>query len=459
MTFKIQFFGAAGTVTGSKYLVTAGNKRILVDVGLFQGKREWREKNWNNPLFYARDIDAVLLTHAHIDHTGMLPRFGALGLKAPIYCTEATAALCRILLPDSARLQEEEASWRNKKGKSKHSPALALYTEEDANNILKYFKEVPFYKDIEILPGITARWSRMGHIIGAASINLTYGNKTITFSGDIGRYNAPILVDPEPVELGDLLLIESTYGDRLHADSDPKQELAKQINETTNRGGVVIIPSFAVGRAQQLLFYLRELKEKKIIADIPIIIDSPMAKSATSIYREHLQDYDKESLKITAKGGEPFMPTKTYFTESQEESRELNSISDPMIIISASGMLSGGRILHHLKHRVSSPLNRVIFVGYQPSGGRGDWMLSGAKSMRLLGEEVAIRATVSSISGLSAHGDREEMLRWCRSCGGLPKQVAVVHGEPESAATFAKELTEQMKWDAVVPSLNQVIIV
>ncbi|MCB0329103.1 MAG: MBL fold metallo-hydrolase [Bdellovibrionales bacterium] len=448
MTVTITFLGAAGTVTGSKYLVQGDGKKILVDAGLFQGPREWREKNWSDPPVDLRTIDAVLLTHAHIDHTGILPRFNQLGLKAPVYCTQATKSLSNILLPDSGFLQEEEAEWRNRKGKSRHQPALPLYTQKDAVEALKKFKSVRTGERKEIVPGVKATWHRMGHILGACSISLELGGKTITFSGDVGRYNIPILKDPEPVEFGDLLLIESTYGDRDHPITKPQEKLKEVINETVKRDGVLVIPSFAVGRAQLLLYYIRELKEQKLIPDIPVIIDSPMASSATEIYSENSGDYDEEALGVKKEGRDPFAPRKLYFTTSSDESKKLNGITDPMIIISASGMLSGGRILHHLKHRISSPNNTVLFVGFQPPGGRGDWILNGAKTLRLLGDELPIRARIESISGLSAHGDRGELLRWCESSKGTPGKVAVVHGEPESAKAFAETLQEKFDWKA-----------
>lgn len=451
MTVSVTFLGAAGTVTGSKYLVEGKSAKILVDAGLFQGSRQWREKNWDTPPCDLSAIDAVLLTHAHIDHIGILPRFSQLGLHCPIYATKATRDLARILLPDSARLQEEEAEWRNRKGKSRHHPALPLYTVMDSEKVLRTFKTVPAHKTIEILPGVRAEWRRMGHILGACSITLYIDGKQITFSGDVGRYTVPILKDPEPVEFGDLLLIESTYGNRSHEESRPQEALERVINATVQRDGVVVIPSFAVGRAQLLLFYLRELKTAGKIPDIPIIIDSPMAQSATQVYRDNLQDYDEEALQLKREGSDPFAPSKLYFTRSAEESKQLNRIVEPMVIISASGMLSGGRILHHLKHRISSPNNTILFVGYQPPGGRGDWILRGESSLRIFGDEIEIRAEIESISGLSAHGDRDELLQWCEASTGTPGKVAVVHGEPDSAQDFANTLSERYQWSTVVP--------
>jgi metallo-beta-lactamase family protein len=457
MTVTVTFLGAAGTVTGSKYLVQGKRAKILVDAGLFQGSRKWREKNWDTPPCDLSDIDAVLLTHAHIDHIGILPRFSHLGLHCPVFSTRATRDLARILLPDSARLQEEEAEWRNKKGKSRHHPALPLYTVTDSEKVLRSFKSVPVDKQVDIAPGVKAEWKRMGHILGACSITLEIDGKKITFSGDVGRYTIPILKDPEPVEFGDLLLIESTYGNRLHDHSQPQQAIERVVNETVKRDGVVVIPSFAVGRAQLLLYYIRELKDQGKIPDIPIIIDSPMAQSATEVYRQNIHDYDEEALELKREGSDPFAPSKLYFTKSQEESKQLNRIVEPMVIISASGMLSGGRILHHLKHRISSPNNTILFVGYQPPGGRGDWILRGESTLRIFGDEVDIRAEIESISGLSAHADRDELLRWCEAGKGLPGKVAVVHGEPDSAHDFAQTLRNTYKWQAEVPEYLQAL--
>jgi metallo-beta-lactamase family protein len=371
----VRFLGAAGTVTGSKYLVRYKDIKILVDAGVFQGSRELADRNWLDFREQAQvsvsEIDALLLTHAHIDHVGLLPRLYVQGLKAPVYCSAPTKALAALLLADMGHLQEEEARFRAKKGYSRFAPPLPLYTEQQARDSLRLFKTVELKTRIEVCPGVFAEWNTMGHILGACSIRLEIGGKVIVFSGDIGRYNVPILNDPAPRQFGDLLLIESTYGDREHEAEGSSEALAQVINRTAKRKGALVIPSFAVGRAQQLLYFLRELKEKRLIPDIPIIVDSPMATDATSIYVNYKQDYDTPALKLLERGIQPFLPSKLRFIKSTEESKQLNSINQAMIIISASGMLSGGRILHHLFHRLSSPLNTVLFVGYQPDGSRG----------------------------------------------------------------------------------------
>ena len=459
MDVRITFLGAAGTVTGSTYLVTYGNIRLLVDCGIFQGERVWRERNWLPPHFDPTSIQAVLLTHAHVDHVGMLPRYYKLGLRAPVLCSPGTADLAKLLLLDSGRLQEEEAAFRAKHKKSRHDPPLPLYTEEDAKSALELLRPGPINTRIPVLDGVTAEWSLMGHILGACAITLRIGGKTIVFSGDIGRYGEPILVDPQPVRMGDLLLIESTYGDRIHDGGNLQDEMATIINRTYKRGGVVIIPSFAVGRTQTLLYYLRELKTAERIPDIPVIIDSPMASDATAIYRHHSNEYDERSKELLRQGAQPFTVSKMYFTREREESIKLNSIEEPMILISASGMLSGGRILHHLKHRISDRRNTVMFVGFQPPGSRGDWLKRGNKTMRLIGDEVPVNAEICEVSGLSAHADRGELLRWCRSCSGTPGRVAVVHGEPESARNFSDLLGKELGWNSFVAGYLDTITV
>ena len=449
-TATIQFLGAAGTVTGSKYLVTVDKTKILIDAGMFQGEREWREKNWEKPVVDMSTIDAALITHAHIDHTGVLPRLVKFGLKCPVYTTDATIDLSAMLLEDSARLQKEEAEWRSAKpGRSRHPNPEPLYSEEDAQAAIKLFKSVSVHKRIEIAPNIFATWNNQGHILGAGSIVLDIKGKRINFSGDIGRYNVPILKDPEGVELGDLLLIESTYGDREHSEVSPKQSLAETINDAVHRGGCVVIPSFAIGRTQDLLFYLRELRKEGKISDIPVYIDSPMAKDATGIYARNGAWFDDESKKLFSAGQSPFMFSNLHFVKSREDSKKLNSIHQPMVIISASGMLTGGRILHHLKNRITDSRNIILFVGFQPHGGTGDWIKQGHSTVRIMGEEVPVNAEIREVSGLSAHAGKSELVRWAKSCTGAPGQVAVVHGEAESAKSFSETLKSDLKWGKV----------
>ncbi len=460
---KIKFLGAAGTVTGSKYLVTINERKILIDCGVFQGDKEWKDKNWHNFENYSGvrpdEIDVVLLTHAHIDHTAYLPKLYIQGFKGPVFASKATTELCKILLPDYGKIQEEDAEYRNRKGISSHKPPRPLYTAHNAEQSLSLFKTVSFNSRIEILPGVFAIWRPIGHILGAASITLEATleatEKSITFSGDIGRYNVPILVDPQPAPLGDLLLIESTYGDRNHPTGSPARELGEIISRTAKRGGATIIPSFAVGRTQLVLFYLRELKEQGKIPNIPIIVDSPMALDATKVYRDNPECYDAQSAKLLSDDRNPFFPEKLHFIRNVMESKKLNHIHEPMVIISASGMLNGGRILHHLYHRISSPLNTLVFVGYQAKGTKGAWIQSGAETARIFKEEIPIRSEIAEISGLSAHGDRDEMLRWCKESfekfKRAPQKVAFVHGEPESANAFKETMEKTFGWPGIVP--------
>ncbi len=457
MSISLKFLGAAGTVTGSKYLLEVGDKTLLIDAGMFQGPKQWREKNWILPDFDLSKVDAVVLTHAHIDHIGILPRFVAEGLKCPVYATPATADLCHLLLLDAAYLQEEDAHYRAKLGTSKHKPPLPLYTIKDAEKALKLLKKQSFEQEKEIFPGIFIKYQRAGHIIGAGHVTLRYQDKVINFSGDIGRYGTPILVDPSPMQFGDLLLLESTYGDRNHKDGDPKQILADVINRTYQRGGTVIIPSFAVGRAQLLLYLIRELKAENKIADLPVVVDSPMASDATEIYRNHPSEYDEDILGIKKDGKGPFVFPKLAFTSDRKASMQLNNIDEPMVIIAASGMLTGGRVLHHLVRRIDDRKNTVLFVGYQPPGSRGDIIQSGADTVSIFNNRVPVRAEIATIGGLSAHADQHELLRWCRSCKGTPKRVAIVHGEPESAAVLKGLLVAEFGWDVFIAEYLQEI--
>jgi len=462
---KIKFLGAAGTVTGSKYLLSAAGKNILIDCGIFQGDRDWKDKNWDSFETYAglneKEVDALLLTHAHLDHSALIPRLTRAGLKGPIFSTAATFDLCKLLLQDYAKIQEEDAEYHARKSLSRHSPPLPFYTTQDALSTLKQFKTIPFHKKIEVVPGVTATWRPMGHILGAASIEVEAEGKVVNFSGDIGRYAVPILTDPEAVPFGDLLLIESTYGDRLHPSEAPQQMLSQIITRTVERHGTVIIPSFAVGRTQLVLFYLRELKDRNQMPDVPIYVDSPMATDATEIYHNYPEYYDTESKLLFQKGNQPFTPRGLSFTQSVQESKKLNSMTEPMIIISASGMLTGGRVLHHLFHRIASPLNTVLFVGYQARGTKGAWIKSGADTARIFKQEVPIRAEIAEVSGLSAHGDRDEMLRWCSESYEKYKQkpglVALVHGENDSRAAFSKSIVDAFSWPTTLPKYLETI--
>lgn len=458
MAVKLKFLGASGTVTGSKYLVTGGNKKILVDVGLFQGSREWVEHNWDDPPGDLHDIDAVFLTHAHIDHTGILPRWVAKGIQCPIFCSAPTFDLSQLLLLDSGHLQEEEAEYRARSGRSRYNPPLPLYTVDDAKRALELFHPIEMGKATKVLDGaMEVTWTPSGHILGAGSISLKCEDREITFSGDIGRYIDPISVSPMPLKIGNTLLIESTYGDRDHPDTPTEELLKIVIQRTFDRGGVLVIPSFAVGRTQQLLYYIGRLQRSNQIRKTPVIVDSPMARDATYIYMKY-QSLLSEGVKDTVRHGlEPFHPLQMSFTQSRDDSIALNSKLDPMIIISASGMLTGGRILHHLRHRLADPKNTLLFVGFQPPGGKGDTLLRGATEIRIFKDSIPVRAEIAQISGLSAHADREELLKWCKNNSGTPENVYVVHGEPESARSFAQALQDKFKWKTNVARYLQEI--
>jgi len=446
-TVRVTFHGAALTVTGSKFLVESEAGRILVDCGLFQGRKEWRLRNWDEPKFDIASLTGVVLTHAHIDHTGYLPLLARRGYKGPVYCTAATKALLGLLLPDSAHLQEEEARHANKHGTSKHHPAKPLYSSDDARAALSLLKIVERRERIELSPGFVMEMTCAGHILGSTSLSIETDGKRLTFSGDVGHYDTPILPDPEPHDLGDLLLCESTYGNRVHADVDHMAELERVVQEAVERGGPLIIPAFAVGRTQTVLYYLAQLEREGKIPVLPIFVDSPMAVDATDIYRTYRNDYDEESAALLAKGDMPLFTERTTFVRSVEQSKSLNDLKEPAIIVSASGMVNGGRILHHMIHWLDKETTTILFVGYQAEGTRGRKIESGAQDVKIFGRYVPIRARVETLSGFSAHGDRKELLRWLRSCSGTPSEVRVVHGEKEASYAFAKALQHEFAWD------------
>jgi metallo-beta-lactamase family protein len=446
----ICFLGATGTVTGSKYLVSSGSTHILVDCGLFQGLKQLRLRNWDRPPIDLSILSAVVLTHAHIDHSGYLPLLVKHGFNGRVYCSSATRDLCAVLLPDSGRLQEEQAEYANRHDFSKHHPALPLYTEEDAERALQHLVAVEFKQEV-VLGEMTMRLYPSGHIPGAASVELRDQHTSITFSGDIGRPDDPIMNPPTPLEGTDYLVLESTYGNRKHPPEDAQQLLGEIINRAVQRDGVVVIPAFAVGRTQMLLHYIRRLKDAGTISDVPIYLNSPMAVDATDIfYRHHLEH------RLSLKECEAACGV-AKIVRTAEESKALNRRKGPMVIIAGSGMATGGRVVHHLKAFASDPKNTILFAGFQAEGTRGAAMLNGAKSIRIHGEDVPVLAQIESIDSLSAHADYAQILEWLKKMKKAPRQVFVTHGEQEAANAMLRHIEEELHWPARVPEYMEIV--
>jgi metallo-beta-lactamase family protein len=445
---RLSVLGAAGTVTGSKYLVEHRGLRVLVDCGLFQGLKPLRLMNWAAPPVDPRSLDAVLLTHAHLDHSGYLPALVRDGFAGPVWCTHATSELCGLLLPDSGHLQEEDAEYANRKGFSKHHPALPLYTEDDARRALKRLRTVRFGEDLPLGQGATARLSHAGHILGAASVRLALDGASVLFSGDLGRYDDLLMRDPADPPAADTLVIESTYGDRLHADDDPSDELAAIVRRTVARGGTVLLPAFAVGRAQLLLHVIARLKARDAIPDVPVFLNSPMAIDTTELYRRFPKGHRLGDAELRA------MATVATMVRDVEASKALVRSRYPSIVISASGMATGGRVLHHLKALGPDPRNAIVLVGYQAAGTRGADLQAGRRTLRIHGADHEIRAEVATVHGLSAHADADDLLRWARAMPAAPRRVLVTHGEPAAAQALAARLREALGWRTEVPAMG-----
>jgi metallo-beta-lactamase family protein len=447
----ICFLGATGTVTGSKYLVSSGATQILVDCGLFQGLKQLRLRNWDRLPVDLSTLSAVVLTHAHIDHSGYLPLLVKQGYKGRIYCSAATRDLCAILLPDSGRLQEEQAEYANKHEFSKHHPALPLYTQQDAEQALQHLVAVEFNHSISINHAVTMRLQPSGHIPGAATVELRDQQTSIIFSGDLGRPDDPIMNPPTPLDGADYVVLESTYGNRRHPVLDAQQVLGDIINRTVKRGGVVVIPAFAVGRTQMLLHYIRQLKDANTIPDLPIYLNSPMAVNATDIfYRHHLEH------KLTLQQCEAACSV-AKIVRSAEESKALNRRKGPMVIIAGSGMATGGRVVHHLKAYAPDPRNTILFAGFQAEGTRGAAMLKGAEIIKIHGEYVPVLAQIESIDSLSAHADYAQILEWLKKMKKAPRQVFVTHGEQEAALAMVQHIEEELHWSARVPDYMEIV--
>lgn len=451
MTLRIGFHGAAGTVTGSRYLVECGAGRLLVDCGLFQGYKLLRLRNWAPPPFDPASLDAVILTHAHIDHSGYLPRLVRQGFRGPVYCSRGTLELCRLLLPDSGSLHEEDARYANRKGFSRHHPALPLYTRADAEESLRQFQAVAAHLPFEPLAGLQVELRNAGHILGASFVRVAASGTSITFSGDLGRPDDALMNAPEPPAATDYLVVESTYGDCRHPDIDATSELGEWLRKCIARDGVTVIPGFAVGRVQSLLWHIAELKRRGELPDVPVCVDSPMATDATLLYRtfhrEHRLDADQTRR----------MCATTAFTNSAEESKALDRRGGPLIIISASGMATGGRVLHHLKAFAGDARNLILFAGFQAPGTRGGALVAGARRVRIHGQEVAVNAQVAQLEAASSHADADELLGWMRQLAVPPRHVFVTHGEPVSADTLRARIEHELGWNASVPEYRDVV--
>ena len=455
----LTFLGATETVTGSKFLLEAAGVRVLIDCGLFQGLKELRLRNWETPPVDPRSLDAVILTHAHIDHTGYLPRFVRQGFRGRVYGTPATIDLLRILLPDSAHLQEEEANFRNKHRRTKHQPALPLYTTEDAEAALRLTESLPYRTPHKLGSSLQFDLLPAGHILGSAFVRFQSESKIVLFTGDIGRFETPIIEDPTAVESADYLILESTYGNRLHKEQEGhhgKLALRDVIVETARRGGTVLIPSFAVGRAQEILFYMRELEEEGQIPILPVYVDSPMAVDAFEIFHDHEEEHDLEMKRLKAAGRNALRTKNVSFVRSVADSKAINEHRYPSVVISANGMATGGRIVHHLMHRLPDERNSVVFVGFQAAGTRGRYLVEGARTIRIYGQDYPVRASIRSIQGFSAHGDYNEILRWLRFFKSPPRKTFLVHGEPRAIVGMKEHIHEKHPdWPVLIPKYTE----
>lgn len=469
----IQFLGAAGTVTGSKHLINTADDedgkhgfQVLIDCGLFQGPKEWREKNWQDPPVPSGEIDAVILTHAHLDHSGWIPRLVKCGYRGPIYATPASIDLCSILLPDSGHLQEEDAAFANKKKSSKHRPALPLYTFEEAQQCISQFRAVDFDEPKTLRPDFSFKFVRAAHIVGSSmvevSLNMNGNAKQLMFTGDIGRVRnseiAPgkvVRSGPEEGQSPDVLVMESTYGNREHPKIDPRPEMARLIRETVQRGGSVVVPAFAVERTQKFLFMLKELMDAGQIPKVPVFADSPMAIEAVKIFLKHTEEFSEDTKRLVAKFGSPLEWEGFTFAKTPEESKRINDLKYPCVIVSSSGMVAGGRILHHLLLRLPDPRNLVLFIGFQSPGTRGASIKGGAREVKIFGEMVPIRAQVEAIEQFSDHADTPELLQWLRTFTNKPQETYLVHGEPTASGLLQQAISKELGWNVEVAEWRQ----
>ncbi len=444
MTLTLRSLGGAETVTGSKHLLDADGTRVLVDCGLFQGLKHLRERNWAPLAVPPESIDAVVLTHAHLDHSGYLPKLVREGFRGVVHCTEATAALCEILLKDSAQIAERDAEYANRKGFSKHQPALPLYTIRDAERALTHLKPMPFDAEFEIARDCGLTFRRAGHILGAATAEVKIAGRTLVFSGDLGRYDDAVMLDPEAVQHADYVIVESTYGDRTHPKMDIVSELGDIIERTIQRGGTVIIPAFAVGRVQSLLYHLWELKRAGRLAATPIYLDSPMAISATELLRTHPDDHKLGAEAIDGSC------SVAHYTRDVEASKGITANPMPKVIIAGSGMATGGRVVHHIRTFASDPRNTILFAGYQAVGTRGARLLAGETELKMFGDWIPVRAEIANLPQLSAHADADEIMRWLSGFTRAPRRVFIVHGEPAASEALRTRIGRELHWKASV---------
>ncbi len=469
----IQFLGAAGTVTGSKHLINTSSDlsgktgtQVLVDCGLFQGQKEWRERNWQGLPLNALEIECVILTHAHLDHCGWIPRLIKQGFRGPIYATQATIDLCSIILPDSGHLQEEDAEFHNRHKTSKHDPALPLYTQEDAEACMQNFRPVQFGETKQVSPEISFRFVHAAHILGScmAEITLNAGSKTtrMLFTGDIGRvhdqHTAPgkvVYSGPQAGETADLVVMESTYGNRQHPTEDPRPKLAEVIRKTVERGGSVVVPAFAVERTQKFVFMLKELMESGQIPRVPVFCDSPMAIKAVEIFLKHTEEYTDTTKQLISRYGSPLQWQGFTFAQTSEESKKINDSKFPCVIISSSGMVTGGRIQHHLIQRLPDPKNTVIFIGFQAPGTRGFTVKSGAPEVKIFGQMVPIRAQIAAFEQFSDHADTPELLEWLRTFTNKPSATYLVHGEPNASSQLRDIMAKELGWNVQIAQWMQ----
>lgn len=462
---KITFYGGVGSVTGSKYLLEHNGKRVLVDCGLFQGEKELRERNWHDLPFDVESLNAVIITHAHIDHTGFLPRLVKLGYSGPVFTSRATADLLKILLPDSGRLQEEDADYRNRHQLTRHAPALPLYDENDAKETLKLLQPVP--NDgvaVDVCEQVRASFRVAGHIMGASLVLVEMEQARedgspikFLFSGDLGHYDQPIVKDPAPPPDCDYLMVESTYGNRLHGEVDSETQMARIINEAAERQGPILIPAFAVGRTQEVLYLIRELEDAKRIPILPVVVDSPMAAQSTQVYNRWHEEHDEEYASILTQKRHPLRTASMTTASSREESKRLNGMKGPRIIVSASGMLTGGRVLHHAMRVLPDENATIIFVGYQAAGTTGRRIQNGEPEVRIMKNWVPVRCHVEKVEGFSAHADWKAVLRWLSGLNTTPKTVFTTHGEPDAAQAMAGHIRDEYGWNVEVPSYQETV--